>query len=52
MLFRSVQLGLRNMTHSEITSGLAEGDIVVQADKLSDGQRARVRFEQAQHVIR
>ena len=47
-----VQLGLRNMTHSEITSGLAEGDIVVQADKLSDGQRARVRFEQAQHVIR
>ncbi len=47
-----VQLGLRNMTHSEITSGLAEGDVVVQADKLSDGQRARVRFEQAQHVIR
>lgn len=47
-----VQLGLRNMTHSEITSGLTEGDIVVQADKLSDGQRARVRFEQAPHVIR
>lgn len=46
-----VQLGLRNMTHSEIVSGLAEGDIVVQADQLSDGQRARVRFEQAQHVI-
>ena len=46
-----VQLGLRNMTHSEIVSGLAEGDIVVQADKLSDGQRARVRFEQTQHVI-
>lgn len=48
----NVQLGLRNMTHSEITSGLAEGDIVVQADNISDGQRARVRFEQAQHVIR
>ena len=46
-----VQLGLRNMTHSEIVAGLAEGDIVVQADKLSDGQRARVRFEQTQHVI-
>lgn len=46
-----VQLGLRNMTHSEIIAGLAEGDIVVQADKLNDGQRARVRFEQAQHVI-
>ena len=25
---------------------------VVQAGKVSDGQRARVRFEQAQHVIR
>jgi len=48
----AVQLGLRNMTHSEITSGLAEGDVVVQADKISDGQRARVRFEQAPHVIR
>lgn len=48
----TVQLGLRNMTHSEIVSGLNEGDVVVQADKLSDGQRARVRFEQAPHVIR
>lgn len=48
----NVQLGLRSMTHSEIVLGLAEGDIVVQADKLSDGQRARVSFEQAQHVIR
>ena len=47
-----VQLGLRNMTHSEILSGLAEGDVVVQAGKVSDSQRARVRFEQAQHVIR
>ncbi len=47
-----VQLGLRNMTHSEIVSGLAEGDVVVYADKPSDGQRARVRIEQAPHVIR
>ena len=47
-----VQLGLRNMTHSEILSGVAEGDVVVQAGKVSDGQRAHVRFEQAQHVIR
>lgn len=47
-----VQLGLRNMTHSEIVSGLAEGDVVVQADSLENGQRARVRFEQAPHVIR
>ncbi|WP_319783296.1 efflux RND transporter periplasmic adaptor subunit [Oceanisphaera sp. IT1-181] len=52
-----VQLGLRNMTHSEIIAGLNEGDVVVhadklQADKLSDGKSARVRFEQAPHVIR
>tara|TARA_R110002167_G_scaffold165375_1_gene362342 strand:- start:908 stop:2116 length:1209 start_codon:yes stop_codon:yes gene_type:complete len=47
-----VTLGLRNISHSEITSGLSEGDVVVQADKMSDGQRARVSFEQAQHVIR
>ena len=46
-----VQLGLRNMTHSEITAGLAAGDVVVQAGQVSDGQRARVRFEQAQQVI-
>ena len=53
----TVQLGLRNMTHSEITAGLNEGDIVVQAsqlpaDKLSEDLRARIRFEQAPHVIR
>lgn len=47
-----VELGLRNMTHSEIVAGLVAGDVVVQADQLSDGQRARVRFEQAPHVIR
>lgn len=47
-----VQLGLRNMTHSEIVAGLAEGDIVVQANKGLNGQRVRLRFEQAQYVIR
>lgn len=52
-----VQLGLRNMTHSEIVAGLNEGDVVVHADKLqadslADGKSARVRFEQAPHVIR
>lgn len=47
-----VELGLRNMTHSEILSGLVEGDVVVQAGQVADGQRARVRFEQAPHVIR
>lgn len=47
-----VELGLRNMTHSEIVSGLDKGDVVVQADQLSDGQRVRVHFEQAPHVIR
>ena len=40
-----VQLGLRNMTHSEVLSGVQEGDVVVQAGKVTDGQRARVRFE-------
>ena len=48
----NVELGLRNMTHSEVLSGLAENDVVVQAGKVTDGQRARVRFEQMQHVIR
>lgn len=48
----TVELGLRNMTHSEVVSGLDQGDVVVQADQLSAGQRARVRFEQAPHVIR
>ena len=52
-----VQLGLRNMTHSEIVAGLNEGDIVLQMDKVqaeqfSDGQRARIHFEQATHVVR
>ena len=39
------------MTHSEILAGLDEGDIVVQAGSVTDGQRARVRFEQRPHVI-
>lgn len=47
-----VQLGLRNMTHSEVISGLNEGDVVVQADNINEGQRARIHFEQAPHVIR
>lgn len=47
-----VQLGLRNITHSEVVSGLNQGDVVVQADNINEGQRARVRFEQAPHVIR
>ena len=49
-----VTLGLQNTSHSEITSGLAEGDVVLQAstsDNVHDGQRVRVRFEQMQHVI-
>jgi HlyD family secretion protein len=50
-----VTLGLQNATHSEVIAGLAEDDVVVQAaaigDSLNDGQRARVRFEQVQHVI-
>ena len=48
----TVELGLRNMTHSEVVSGLDQGDVVVQAGQLSAGQRARIRFEQAPHVIR
>ncbi|MBO1518308.1 efflux RND transporter periplasmic adaptor subunit [Oceanisphaera pacifica] len=48
----AVQLGLRNMSHSEVISGLEQGDIVVQNQALDDGQRARVRIEQAPHVIR
>lgn len=47
-----VQLGLRNMTHTEVITGLIEGDVVVQADSLEDGQRARIRFEQVQYAIR
>lgn len=47
-----VKIGLRNMTHSEIIAGLSEGDIVVQAGKVTHGQRARIKIEQAQHVIR
>lgn len=47
-----VQLGLRNMTHSEVISGLNQSDVVVQADNINEGQRARVRFEQTPHVIR
>jgi len=51
-----VSLGLQNTTHSEIVSGLVQGDIVVQPtdsnEQLTDGQRARVNFEQVQHVIR
>lgn len=47
-----VQLGLRTRTHSEITAGLVEGDIVVQTAKVNDGQRTQISFEQVQHVIR
>lgn len=50
-----VTLGLQNATHSEVTAGLTQGDVVVQAagagDELKDGQRARIHFEQVQHVI-
>ena len=49
-----VTVGLQNTTHSEITSGLTEDDVVLQAstdDKVQDGQRVRVRFEQMPHVI-
>lgn len=47
-----VQLGLRNTTHSEVIAGLNEGDILVQVDKVINGQRARVQLEQVQYVIR
>lgn len=52
-----VILGLRNTSHSEVTSGLNEGDVIVQAgslskDDISEGQRARVNFEKVQNVIR
>ncbi|WP_158972481.1 efflux RND transporter periplasmic adaptor subunit [Paraglaciecola sp. L3A3] len=47
-----VTLGLRNTSHSEIISGLAEGDVVVQGNSLTNGQRARVSFEPVQYVIR
>lgn len=47
-----ISLGLRNTTHSEIVSGLTQGDIVVQTGNITDGQRTRIQFEQAQHVIR
>lgn len=47
-----VQLGLRNMSHSEILSGLNEGDIVVHGHDLDNGRRVRVQLEQAPHVVR
>lgn len=47
-----VKLGLRNTTHSEIISGLTQGDIVVLTGNISDGQRTRIELEQTQHVIR
>ncbi len=47
-----VQLGLRNMTHTEVITGLVEGDVVVHSDSLENGQRARIRFEQVQYAIR
>lgn len=47
-----VKLGLRNTTHSEIISGLTQGDIVVLTGNIGDGQRTRIELEQTQHVIR
>lgn len=38
---RLVKLGLRGLTHSEITEGLSPGDVVIRTPDLSIGQRVR-----------
>ena len=38
---RLVKLGLRGLTHSEITEGLSAGDVVIRTPDLSIGQRVR-----------
>lgn len=38
---RSVEVGLRGLTHSEIVKGLSAGDIVIRTPDLSVGQRVR-----------
>ena len=38
---RLVKLGLRGLTHSEITEGLSPGDVVIRTPDLSVGQRVR-----------
>ncbi|UOD50301.1 efflux RND transporter periplasmic adaptor subunit [Orrella daihaiensis] len=38
---RSVKLGLRGLTHSEVLEGLSPGDVVIRTSGLSVGQRVR-----------
>lgn len=38
---RTVKLGLRGLTHSEVTEGLSPGDVVIRTPDLSVGQRVR-----------
>ena len=40
---RTVELGLRGLTHTEVTQGLSAGDVVIRTPDLQVGQRVRAR---------
>jgi HlyD family secretion protein len=42
-----IELGLRGLALSEVTSGLADGDVVLAEPALADGDRARARLSAA-----